>query len=239
MAIERHGEYLLDRDLDGLLSVGIESDNLRGCIAEARRLGAAGVFGSPSFGFRETNLDFLAELPDLRKVWFWDVALSNVDGLYHLRNLRSFGVQPERPPIDFRRLPSLEEVVWDFSPNDAGIAELPSVGVLHVWHCNPRQRSFEGIALPRSLHELQFNWANPRTLGGIPALPNLRRFEAHRCRNLESIAELPEIAPDLEHLVVASCGRVADGRATVERLPKLQHAFVRDEVLVSKTARTK
>ncbi|MEM7013659.1 MAG: hypothetical protein AAF585_19480, partial [Verrucomicrobiota bacterium] len=64
MPIQRKGEFLVTPDLGITSSVGIESGQLTKCIAEAKAFD--GVFGSPSFDFREDNLDFLNELEHLR-----------------------------------------------------------------------------------------------------------------------------------------------------------------------------
>ena len=68
MTIERKGDFLIDTDHAGRLSVGIESDNLSACVNEARRRKAFGVFGSPCFGFKQDDLNFLADLPGLEKI---------------------------------------------------------------------------------------------------------------------------------------------------------------------------
>jgi hypothetical protein len=190
------------------------------------------VFGAPSFNFKEDNLDFLAGLPTLQKIWFWDIKLRDVNGVYGLAQLRDFGVHPKRPGIDFSRLATLEQVVLEYNARDTGLESLQRLTTLHVWHFNPKCRSFEGLELPLSLVELQINWANPRSLKGLPQLIHLKRLEIHRCRNLETLRELPRIAPNIEFLAVAACGRVADSEEVVKCLPKLRHAFVRDSVLV-------
>jgi hypothetical protein len=65
-------------------------------------------------------------------------------------------------------------------------------------------------------------------------LPNLRRLEIHRCRNLESLGDLGAKFPCLEHLVVAACGRVmpGEGERVVHDLPAIVHAYVRDAKVV-------
>ena len=234
MAIHREGKYLVDVDLQGRLSVGIESGRVAGCVAEAIRRGAQGVFGSADFRFREDNLDFLTQLAHLEMIWFWDVALKNIDGVYALSRLRHFRVQGKRPGVDFQRLGTLEELIWEYNPKDTGLASLDRLRMLHLWHYKPKHKSFEGLELPRSLTELQIYWANPETLAGLPALPGVTQFEVHRCRNLKTLDELPRIAPNVEHLVVTSSGRVADGAEGVKHLPKLRHAYVRDALLVSR-----
>ena len=233
MTIERKDGFLIDTDLVGRLSIGIESDNLSACIAEARKRNAAGVFGAPCFGFKQGDLNFMADLPGLEKIWFWDVKMNDIDGVYKLRRLKSFGVHPKRPGIDFSRLEKLDELVWEYNKKDTGLEELKRLKLFHVWHYNPGKKTFSGIVIPESIIDLQINWANPRSLDGLPLMPELNKLELHRCRNLETLAALPHIAPKLEHLVVDACGKVSDGEIVVKKLPRLKHAYVRDALLVA------
>lgn len=214
--IQREGEFLWTHDLGITSSIGIESARLGACVAEATARGVRGVFGHPTFGFAQADLDFLAALPRVEQVWFWDVELGCVDGLYALPGLRYFGVHPKRPPIDFSRLPLLEHVVWDHEPRDRGLASSSSVRHLDLWHFKPRTKHFGGLELPPTLESLTLNWANPRTLAGLCELPRLRTLEIHRCRNLESLDHLPRIAPNLEKLVVTTSGRLSDYQAIAE-----------------------
>ena len=238
MAIERKDNFLVDTDLAGRLSVGIESENLSACVEETRRKNAAGVFGAPCFGFEEDNLDFLGDLPGLEKIWFWDVKLGDVGGVYQLENLKSFGVHPNRPGIDFSHLATLEELVWEYNKKDSGLEALEDLELFHAWHYNPKKKTFSGFVVPESVVELQINWANPSSLSGLPVMPELKRLEIHRCRNLETLEALPDIAPNLEYLVVDACGKVSDGKTVVKKLPRLRHAFVRDALLVTNTEPT-
>jgi hypothetical protein len=221
--ILREGEFLWTHDLGVASSLGIESARLEACVLEASARRPGGVFGHPSFGFDQTDLDFLTRLPWLVQVWFWDVALHSVDGLYALSGLRYFGVHPKRPPVDFSRLPALEHVVWVHEPRDRGLGNAVSIRHLALWHYKPRSKHFAGLELPPALESLEINWANPETLAGIPALPRLRRLELHRCRNLTSLDELPRIAPNLEELVVTTSGRLV-GHAALTTLPHLRFA---------------
>ena len=166
MTIHRENNFLVDTDLGGRLSVGIESGCIEACIAEVAARGATGVFGSPHFGFTGDDLDFLERMPALEKIWFWDVALRDVEGVYSQTNLSYFGVH-KGPAIDFDRLGSLEELIWTYTAKDTNLDSLNALRLLHVWHFNPKHRSFEGVVLPSRLTELQINWANPRSLKGL------------------------------------------------------------------------
>ncbi|MBL8415150.1 MAG: hypothetical protein JNM42_11995 [Propionivibrio sp.] len=233
MPIAREGHFLVSHDLAETPSLGLESVNLSACIQEAKLHPYKSVFGSPCFGFTETSLDALTELPRLDSVWFWDVALKNIEALYALSALRSFGVHPKRPAIDFSRLRSLQQVVWHYKATDTGLGSL-NLKRLHIWHCSLKSKGFAGLQVPDTLEELQINWASAATLDGLPTIPSLRHLEIHRCRNLESLAVLPKLFPRLEHLVVAACGRVSapDAEWLKASIPSLRHAYVRDRKVI-------
>jgi hypothetical protein len=228
MSITREGKFLVTRTLQPWPVLGLESCMLDACVDEAASAGYAGVFGSPVFGFQEQTLDCLLSLPELKSVWFWDIELEDIDAVYSLKSLQSFGIHPRRPAVDFSRLPTLKRIVIEPRTKDRGLEALSLLEMLHLWHYAPKSKTFHGLPVPSRLVELQVNWANPKSLQGLPLLPCLKRFEIHRCRNLESISDLPELFPHLEHLVVTACGRVDPAQASRLRsqLPRLKHAFV-------------
>ena len=235
MPIHREGEFLVSYDLQNTPTLYVESSRLEAYVSEARRRRIPGLGGCPRFGFSETNLDVLRELPWLQRVWFWDVALDNVDGLYALQDLRDFGVHPRRPGIDCARLPQLRSAVVHYSPRDANLDALPRLASLHLWHFNPRAKHFGIAKMPACLEELEINWANPTSLAGLPHLPRLRTLGIHRCRNLESLAGLPEIAPNLEKLIVTTSGRLREVDM-VGVLPRLRVALVSGRSVISAPA---
>ena len=232
MPIERKGDFLHWDDRLSMPALGIESDQLAACIAHIKAQRIKGVFGSPSFGFTGQDLDFLKETPFLESVWFWDIHLKNIDGLYALENLRHFGVHPKRPPIQFDRFTGLETAVIEWQSKDAGLEGCRRLQELHLWRC--KDKTLASLRLPDSLVELQLNWASIDTQDQLPALPKLRRLELHRCRNLESLGDLADKYPQLEHLVVDACGRMTAeaGARAIAGLAKLEHAFVQTALLV-------
>jgi hypothetical protein len=228
MPIAREDGFFCTHDLAHVSCLGIESARLGECVDRVKANRVSGVFGNPHFGFSGSDLHFLSELPWIEAVWFWDVNLKDVEGLYALQNLQHFGVHPKRPPIDFSRFPRLRKAIIEPKAKDRGLETLDELELLHVWHFRPKDGSFASLALPPSLEELQINWASPRSLDSLPVHRHLRRLEIHRCRNLEDLGDLGGKFPNLEHLVVDACGRVpqSEGERAVRDLPKLVHAFV-------------
>ena len=233
MAIQRVGDFLEDTDLDGVLSIGIETNNLSNCVHEVKKRNAKGVFGSPSFGFKQDNLNFLTDLPYLEKIWFTEVNLIDIQGIYALKRLKHFGVLPKRPGIDFSQLSNLEVLIWQFTEKDSGLEKLQNLKVFHTWHVNPKSKNMGEIVMPPSVIELQINWANPTSLDGMPTMPNLKHLEIHRCRNLETIDAIIDIAPNLEFLVVTGCGKISGADTVVNKIPNLRHAYVHNKLLIS------
>jgi hypothetical protein len=210
--------FLQSNDLAHVPCLGMESHRLEDCIERVRRDRIKGIFGSPSFGFTGSNLDFLSNMSWVEAVWFWDVNLKSVDALYALQDLRFFGVHPKRPAIDFSRFGKLRRVVVEPQKKDRGLSELRHLELLNVWHYRPKEGDFSSLPLPPSLTQLQINWANTKSLESLPPLPNLRRLEVHRCRNLEYLGDVGAKYPKLEHFVVDACGRVPsdEGRRIVQ-----------------------
>lgn len=234
MSIVFKDGYFQKRDLVHVTALGIQTHRLEACIDRIKTNRIKGVFGCPYYDFEGTDLDFLTELPWVEDVWFWDINLTNIDGLYALPNLKHFGVHPKRPPIDFSRFPRLRTAVIEPKARDCGIETLEELESLHVWHYRQKDKTFSALALPKSLTELQINWANSTSLESLPALAELRRLEIHQCRNLVNLGNLGEKYPNLEYLVVSACGHVprSEGERVVQNLHKLSHAYVQSAKLV-------
>lgn len=230
MHIVKEGLFFLDYD-EGGVSVGMDSERLDECIEEVNRRGATGVFGSPTFGFRQDNVDFLARIAHVDWVWFWDVELNNIDGLYSLANLRYFGVHPKRPDVDFAKFPKLNLVVWIYKPGDTGLSKLTHLSTLNLWRYKGRGKTFEDVQLPTCLENLQISWANVTSLKGLPHLEKLKKLEIHYCRSLGDLAGLRDIAPNLEHMVVTGCGKLSINSIDVSEFPLLRHAAIMGKIV--------
>ncbi len=223
MSIQRIDTYLVNKD-DAFPSIGIESERLNECLAEFKRGGFQGVFGSPCFGFHENNLDFLREIPSASRVWFWDCTFESVDGIYFLQDLKNCGVMDVRPGIDFSRFPRLETLVAHWSSRDSGLAEA-AIRKLYLWHYNPRQKKFLDLKLPPRLEHLELTWLNPPSLEGIRPLPQLKELQIHRGRDIADLSMLPTFAPRLKKLIVTTCKRLKNYEGIVNH-PTLELAIV-------------
>ena len=213
MPIERRPSGFLEwhDHVDGVPGLGLESDRLDECVDYYHRAGFRGLFGTPAFGFREESLDVLARMKDATWLWFWDVSLKDVGGLYALKGLEYAGINPKRPGIDFSRFPRLRAVVNHWIPRDTGLRE-SSVRAYILWHFKPKTKSFADAEIPLRAESLELYWANPASLDGLPVLHDLKELRIHRCRNLSDLSALPRIAPNLQLLLTTTSSRIDPSR---------------------------
>ncbi len=225
--------FYMTHDLAHVSCMGIESARLEDCIERITRDRIAGVFGHKGFGFTGDDLDFLHSMPWIEAVWFWDVKMRNVDGLYALAGLRHFGVSPARPAIDFSRFPQLRTAVVQPKARDSGLDACSHLKLLHVWRHPPKGREFS-LAVPDGLEELGVFWSSLPSLDSLPELSRLKKLEVARCRSLETLGDLGAKFPSLERLVVSASGRVRDGegKRVARDLPRLVHAHVQGQTIV-------
>jgi hypothetical protein len=216
-------------------SLGIRSKDIDKCISELKRRKLKGIFGTVPY-FTEETLDFLYEVPWVEAAQFYDIDLKSVDGLYHLPNLKYLRISGKRPPIDFGKLTTLTLLVLEYHKRDQRLYELTNLQEMHLWRFKADHKSIATGIIPQNIKELGLFWSNVETLNGLPELHNLRRLEIARCRNLASLASLNEKAPNLEWLVIDTCGRLTEGEArrVADNMHTLKHCFAAKKLIVGK-----
>lgn len=236
MSIERKPSGFYEWDAEPQLgrprSLGIESGRVAACMTRYHEADFSGLFGSPSFGFHEENLDFL--LLARRKpawLWFWEVELKDIEALYSLTELDEFGIHPRRPGIDFSRFRRFGSVVNHWLAQDTGIANA-AIRNYYLWHFKPRSKSFADVEIPLAVERLELYWANPSSLLGLPVLDRLTELQIHRCRNLADLSALPHIAPNLRHLLATSSSRLVPVAGVLDH-PKLETARIDGKELLA------
>jgi hypothetical protein len=236
MIIERKPSGFYEWDAELRLrrprALGMESGRVEQCMTRYNEDDFCGIFGSPHFGFREENLDFLQRAT--RKptwLWFWDVELKNIEALYGLDEIDEFGINPKRPGIDFSRFRRMGVVVNHWLKQDTGIANA-AIREYNLWHFKPRSQSFADVEIPLAVERLELYWANPSSLTGLPVLNELTELQIHRCRNLANLSALPHIAPNLRHLLATTSSRLVPEAGVLDH-PKLQTARIDGKELLA------
>lgn len=218
-------------------SLGIETSLLADCIQEIKDREILGVFGCPVFGFKQDNINFMNEIPFIEQVWFWEIELKNIDGLYSLNNLSYFGIHEKRPAIDFSKFAKLKKAVWQPVRKDRGMGDLNFLQGLDLWRFKPKDKTYSSIELPKSLKQLDLNWCNPTSLKGMPTLSNLEALQIHYCRNLETIDSIFEFAPNLKKLVITRCANLKDFKVVLDHDWEHMHIDIKGKTVANKSSK--
>ena len=218
--------FLYWPDAWGTPALGIESERLSECVDEVNRRGLKGVFASGRF-FQDDDLDFLTQLPKTEMVEFWDTPMQDVSGLHGLNGLRYLRLSCKRPAMDYSEIAPLTHLVLEHKARDRNLGSQESLEDLRVWRFKPKSGDFRSLQLPERLSELGIYFFNGSSLDGLANLQALKKLTIERCRNLESIAQLAESCPNLEHLAIIDCPRVTSelGEALATSLPKIDHLY--------------
>ncbi|WP_227938171.1 hypothetical protein [Alkalihalobacillus deserti] len=233
MPIRKIGDFYVNIE-DGKKQLGIDSNNISGCIKEYKSGKYDGVFGNNGYGFKEDNFDFLHELSDVKKIWFWDVDLKNVEGIYSLKSLEHFGVHGKRKGINFAMLENLTEISTDWISKDENMDSCIHIENFYLWHHKPKEKSFEKYRFPNCSNEVHLNWSNVSDFTTLNGLKGMKKLEIHRSRNLISLKGIENYQDTLEEVFVDTCGNLSEYNFLRDFL-KLKLAVVNGDVLRNET----
>ncbi|WP_378172410.1 hypothetical protein [Aquimarina sp. SS2-1] len=236
--IRKEGQFHINRERG--ISLGIESSNMENCISEYNKqfkLFKKGnpytsIFGHKTFGFKESNLDFLEHFKRVENIWFWDVNLSDIQGLYYLKNLKSIGLTGKRPSIDFSQFTSLKEITIDWETKDYNLEQCENVENFYLWHHKPKERNFNSFKFPINCNNnASLNWTNVEDLTTLNGLKGLKKIEIHRSRNLKSLKGLEKYSETLEQIIITTSGKLEEYEF-IKEFPKLKKAYINKKIIV-------
>ena len=236
--IRKEGQFYINRDRG--LSLGIDSSNMENCISEfnkqykflKRGKPYISIFGHHSFGFKEPNLNFLKHFKKVEKIWFWDVSLNDIEGIYFLQNLKSIGLIGKRPAIDFSHFKFLKEITVDWETKDYHLEYCENVEDFYLWHHKPKEKNFNAFKFPLNCkNSASLNWTNVEDLSTLNGLKGVKKIEIHRSRNLKSLKGIEKYSDTLEQIIVTTCGKLEEYEF-IKEFPNLKKAYINKEVLI-------
>ena len=164
------------------------------------------------------------------KIWFVDVDLKNIEGVYSLKSLEHFGVHGKRKGINFALLENLTQISTDWISKDEKLDSCIHIENFYFWHHKPKEKSFEKYTFPDCLNEVHLNWSNVYDLTSLNGLKGMKRLRINRCRNLVSLSGLENYRDTLEEVFVDTCGKLTE-YSFIGDFPKLKLAIVNGDVL--------
>lgn len=174
-------------------------------------------------GWRGNDLSFLASLPHLRGFKIIDWAISSVEPVHNLRELRILEVMTYcKTAIRFSEFPWLEDCGLEWCPKCESIFACSTLKRLFINRYARRNlESFASLINLESVGLLNAPVENLRGLSGLKRLRSLRLGNLRRLTSLDGIENLSE----LEELEIDSCSGIRSLEA-IGRLQKLRKLYV-------------
>lgn len=226
MLIVPEGEIYIDKEYkEGYKSIGIVTDKLDVCIQKYRKDNFNGIFGHPSFGFKKEDFDFIKDFKDAKRIWFWNITVSDVSGLYTLASPEYFGVNGKRPMLDFSHFTNLKTLVLEWNSKDKNLQSCQNLELFNLWNHKPKEKSFINFDFPYAAKEVGLYWTNVEDLTSLNGLRGLGKISIERSRNLKSLRGLEKYSDSLESIFIDTCGKLTDYTFILE-FPNLKNAII-------------
>ncbi|WP_161890889.1 hypothetical protein [Pontibacter russatus] len=226
MLIVPEEDIYIDKEKQGgYKSLGIVTDKLEKCISKYQQENFDGIFGNPTFGFRNADFDFVKDFKDAKFVWFWNISIEDVTGLYSLENAEYFGVMGKRPMIDFSHFSSLKTLVLEWHHEDKSLITCENLELFDLWHHKPKDKSFADFSFPKFAKKVGLNWTNVEDLTSLNGLQGMSEISIDRSKNLKSLKGLEMYADSIEKVHIDTCNRLSDYTFILE-FPNLKSAVV-------------
>jgi hypothetical protein len=226
MLIVPEGEIYIDKESkEGYKSIGIATDKLDLCIQKYREENFNGIFGHPNFGFKSENFDFVKDFRDTKRIWFWNVNVADISGLYNLENPEYFGVNGKRPMFDFSYFTSLKTLVLEWNSKDINLQSCKNLELFNLWNHKPKEKSFVNFHFPFAAKEVGLYWTNVDDLTSLNGLRGLNKISIERSRNIKSLRGLEKYSDSLENIFIDTCGKLTDYTFILE-FPNLKSAII-------------
>jgi len=156
------------------------------------------------------NLDFLKELKFINEVNLNGVDF-DYDGLYHLENIKklTLSIKNKNQYLDFSKFLELEELSIDWYKEFPNLSDNRKLRKLAIWKFRPQTSSLSALSLPEFLEELHLTESNILNLKGVELL-NLKEFQAHHCKELQSLDGLFSFSPKIKILILDYCRKLTN-----------------------------
>jgi Leucine-rich repeat (LRR) protein len=172
----------------------------------------AGVRLSFSFGFRQTDIEFLRELPPMKAIEIYTFSPDSLQALNsHRDSLEAIGLQlTAAPDIDFAPFAGLRVAKLDWHDGMQGVLGIKNLEYLNVM--NYPFQDLSNIVGLENLRRLSLTSKRLTSLSGIEHLHQLESLDLYACPRLESLRGT-EGLHQLKNIEIDHCKRIETNEA--------------------------
>lgn len=159
--------------------------------------------------YPDNKLDLLKECPKVEKIIIDSPYIKDFSGIYHLKNIKELNISDGKANLDFRKLPSLEILSFEWTKNISGLGELLNIRKLEIKSYRPKDGTLSELSNLENLEELNLNHGNVCSLAGVKGIANLKTLGLYYLKNLNDITELNSTS--IKELFIENCKNIGGG----------------------------
>lgn len=201
--VERDGWKFSNLNKDNLF-LQVETKRLNECVDYCNKAAVRWLHISPAHGFKESNVDFLKECPNVEGIHLQE-GITDINGLYHAKQLRFLCAVFENE-IDFSEFGRLEELCTVYNPKlGVGLFNSKSLATLAIRKFKSKSNTLEEFASLSELGTLSIVMSSIKSGAGLELLPKLQNLTFAYCPKLRDIGPLRRLGDQLVRLTVDYC----------------------------------
>ncbi len=172
-------------------------------------------------GYQSKNVDFLAETPNIERLKIESCNITDVSGIYNLKNLKGLWLEDLNANVDLSYFSELEILDLNWQKKIKGFGNCTNLKCLILSKFKPKNKTLEELSKLTHLEELKLISSTINSLKGLGELKKLKELDLWNLRNLEIIDEINENTNSLKKLVFENCRKIKN-HDYVSNLPNLE-----------------
>lgn len=181
----------------------IESDQIDKGMEFFHKNKLRGIVIASVHGYNLNNVNFLKNYPFIKHISISNI--SNIEGLYVLKQLESLYISGDKLKIDFKYFPNLKYLVIDWSPSLLNIDFCWKLESLSLNRFKPADKNLMRLANISHLRSLTITQSPITSLKGLDDFRQLEKLEINYCSKLEEICCLEGNNETLTALIFDHC----------------------------------
>ena len=220
MAITFVNGFKVYNNLNGKVrDIVIESNRIDEGMQLFYRENLHGVVIAHVHGYNLDEVDFLKNYPLIKHISI--SGISNVKGIYALKDLESLYISGEKLKIDFGAFPHLKKLIIDWSPYLLNMNQCSKLETLSFYKYKPLSKDMSQLFNISWLKSLTITQSPINSLRGLEGFRQLEKIELNYCSKLEKICCLESSKKTLTTLLLDHCKSI-ENHEYVELLKELK-----------------
>jgi protein phosphatase 1 regulatory subunit 7 len=192
------------KDIDGKISIVVNSSDIKGCMQIYTNHHLDGVVVSISHNYELQNIDFLADYPNIERLQISE-GIKNISAIHKLHKLKYLFIAGRKREIDFSVLPLLKNLNIEWSLLLSNMDKCKSLETLILRGYNPKNKDCLSLPNVTWVERLELIESTICSLNGLEYFQKLKKLAFYYCSKLETLCCLESSNESLTYLFFDHC----------------------------------